>query len=76
MFEVVLSPSAAEFYAAADQPFASKLARCFRAWRPIRVKAVISNGLKANGPAICAIASAIGASSIGLITILIASTFL
>lgn len=30
MFEVVLSPSAVEFYAAADQPLASKLARCFR----------------------------------------------
>ncbi len=30
MFEVVLSPSAAEFYAAADRPLASKLARCFR----------------------------------------------
>jgi mRNA interferase RelE/StbE len=30
MFEVVLSPSAAEFYAAAKQPLSSKLARCFR----------------------------------------------
>ena len=30
MFEVVLSPSAAEFYAAADGPLALKLARCFR----------------------------------------------
>jgi mRNA interferase RelE/StbE len=30
MYEVVLSPSAAEFYAAADGPLASKLARCFR----------------------------------------------
>jgi len=29
MFEVVLSPGAAEFYAAADRPLASKLARCF-----------------------------------------------
>jgi len=29
MFEVVLSPSAAEFYAAADRPLALKLARCF-----------------------------------------------
>jgi mRNA interferase RelE/StbE len=30
MFEVTLSPSAAEFYAAADRPLARKLARCFR----------------------------------------------
>ena len=30
MFDVVLSPSAAAFYAAADRPLASKLARCFR----------------------------------------------
>ena len=30
MFEVVLSPSASEFYAAVDKPLASKLARCFR----------------------------------------------
>ena len=30
MFEVVLSPSAAAFYAAADRPLALKLARCFR----------------------------------------------
>jgi mRNA interferase RelE/StbE len=30
MFEVILSPAAAEFYAAADGPLASKLARCFR----------------------------------------------
>jgi mRNA interferase RelE/StbE len=30
MFEVILSPSAAEFYAAADRPLAKKLARCFR----------------------------------------------
>lgn len=30
MFEVELSPSAAEFYAAADRPLALKLARCFR----------------------------------------------
>jgi mRNA interferase RelE/StbE len=30
MFEVVLSPSAAGFYAAADRPLASKLSRCFR----------------------------------------------
>jgi mRNA interferase RelE/StbE len=30
MFEVVLSSSAAEFYAAADRPLAQKLARCFR----------------------------------------------
>jgi mRNA interferase RelE/StbE len=30
MFEVVLSPSAAEFYVAADRPLALKLARCFR----------------------------------------------
>jgi len=30
MFEVDLSPSAAEFYAAADRPLALKLARCFR----------------------------------------------
>jgi mRNA interferase RelE/StbE len=30
MFEVVLSPSASEFYAAADRPLAKKLARCFR----------------------------------------------
>jgi mRNA interferase RelE/StbE len=30
MFEVILSPAAAEFYAAADQALASKLARCFR----------------------------------------------
>jgi mRNA interferase RelE/StbE len=30
MFEVVLSPSASEFYAAADRPLALKLARCFR----------------------------------------------
>lgn len=29
MFEVILSPSAAEFYAAARQPLARKLARCF-----------------------------------------------
>ena len=29
MFEVVLSPSASEFYAAADRPLALKLARCF-----------------------------------------------
>ena len=30
MFEVVLSPSASAFYAAADRPLALKLARCFR----------------------------------------------
>ena len=30
MFELVLSPSAAEFYASADRPLALKLARCFR----------------------------------------------
>jgi mRNA interferase RelE/StbE len=30
MFEVVLSPAAAEFYAAAARPLALKLARCFR----------------------------------------------
>lgn len=30
MFEVILSPSASEFYASADQPLALKLARCFR----------------------------------------------
>jgi mRNA interferase RelE/StbE len=30
MFEVVLSPSAAAFFAAADRPLALKLARCFR----------------------------------------------
>jgi len=30
MFEVVLSPSAADFFAAADRPLASKLARCFQ----------------------------------------------
>ena len=30
MFEVDLSPSAVEFYAAADRPLAMKLARCFR----------------------------------------------
>lgn len=29
MFEVVLSPAAAEFFAAADRPLASKLARGF-----------------------------------------------
>jgi mRNA interferase RelE/StbE len=29
MFEVVLSPSASEFYATADRPLALKLARCF-----------------------------------------------
>ena len=30
MFEVVLAPSASEFYAAVDRPLALKLARCFR----------------------------------------------
>ncbi|MBI2808528.1 MAG: type II toxin-antitoxin system RelE/ParE family toxin [Planctomycetes bacterium] len=30
MFEVILSPDAAEFYAAADKGLARKLARCFR----------------------------------------------
>jgi mRNA interferase RelE/StbE len=30
MFEVVLSPAAAAFFAAADRPLALKLARCFR----------------------------------------------
>lgn len=30
MFEVDLSPSASEFFAAADRPLALKLARCFR----------------------------------------------
>ncbi len=30
MFEVVLSPSASAFFAAADRPLALKLARCFR----------------------------------------------
>ena len=30
MFEVVLSPSAPQFYAAVDRPLALKLARCFR----------------------------------------------
>ena len=30
MFEVILSPSASAFYAAADRPLALKLARCFR----------------------------------------------
>ena len=29
MFEVILSPEAEEFYAAADRPLARKLARCF-----------------------------------------------
>ncbi len=29
MFEVILSPEAAEFYAGVDQPLARKLARCF-----------------------------------------------
>jgi mRNA interferase RelE/StbE len=29
MFEVILSPEAQEFYAAADRPLARKLARCF-----------------------------------------------
>jgi mRNA interferase RelE/StbE len=29
MFEVILSSSAEEFFAAADQPLAKKLARCF-----------------------------------------------
>lgn len=29
MFEVILSPSASDFYAAVSQPLASKLARCF-----------------------------------------------
>jgi mRNA interferase RelE/StbE len=29
MFEVILSPEAQDFYAAADHPLASKLARCF-----------------------------------------------
>lgn len=30
MFEVILSPEARAFYAAADQPLAGKLARCFQ----------------------------------------------
>ena len=30
MYDVIMSPSAAAFYAAADQPLARKLARCFR----------------------------------------------
>ena len=30
MFDVILSSAAAEFYAAADQPLARKLTRCFR----------------------------------------------
>ena len=30
MFEVVLAPAAATFFAAADRKLASKLARCFR----------------------------------------------
>jgi mRNA interferase RelE/StbE len=30
MFDVVLSPSAAAFYAGADRPLALKLTRCFR----------------------------------------------
>jgi len=30
MFEVELSPSTSEFFAAADRPLALKLARCFR----------------------------------------------
>ena len=29
MFEVILSPEAADFFAATDRPLASKLARCF-----------------------------------------------
>jgi len=29
MFEVILSPEAASFYAAVDRPLARKLARCF-----------------------------------------------
>ena len=29
MFEVILSPEAAAFFAAADQPLARRLARCF-----------------------------------------------
>ena len=29
MFEVILSPEAADFFAAADRPLARKLARCF-----------------------------------------------
>lgn len=30
MFEVILSPAASEFFAAADSPMALKLSRCFR----------------------------------------------
>src|SRR5258705_6339485 len=30
MFEVILSPEAQAFFAAADKPFATKLARCFK----------------------------------------------
>ena len=30
MYEVVLSPEVADFYAQADRPLARKLARCFR----------------------------------------------
>lgn len=30
MFELILSPEARAFFAAADQPLARKLARCFR----------------------------------------------
>jgi mRNA interferase RelE/StbE len=30
MFEVILSPEAQAFYAAADQPLARKLAKCFK----------------------------------------------
>jgi mRNA interferase RelE/StbE len=29
MFEIILSPEAADFFGAADQPLAKKLARCF-----------------------------------------------
>jgi mRNA interferase RelE/StbE len=30
MYEVILSPTAADFFAAADRPVALKLSRCFR----------------------------------------------
>ena len=50
MSEVLLSPEARDFYAAADRPLARKLARCFA---QVRARAAPAQQCLANSPAIC-----------------------
>ena len=63
MFEVELSPSASEFFAAAARPLAVKLARCFRR---LEENPRHSNNIKrliVNGRATCVTALATGVRS-------------